>query len=154
VALAGGVAWLVWWKREKTIAGEVTIAAALASGAAAVALAGGAGPLAATAAVLAWVISFAAATLAVHVILVRARSKGARDPGMIHAAGVVALGGAAMALSAAGFPPALPAAAAPTLLLSMAVCLAPVSPRRLRPLGWALIGSSVVTLAVLVIGLR
>jgi hypothetical protein len=40
------------------------------------------------------------------------------------------------------------------LLISMAVCLARVSPRRLRPLGWALVGSSVVTLAVLVVGLR
>ena len=40
------------------------------------------------------------------------------------------------------------------LLLSLAVCLARVSPRRLRPLGWALVGSSVVTLAVLVVGLR
>jgi len=154
VALAGAVAWLVWRKREKTVLGEVTIAAALASAAAAVALAGGAGAAAAAAAVLAWVISFAAATLAVHVILVRARSKGARDPGLLHAAGVAALAAAAVALAAGGFPPALPVAAAPTLLISLAVCLGRVSPRRLRPLGWALVGSSVVTLAVLVAGLR
>lgn len=154
VVLAVAVAFLVWRRREKTVIGEVTIAAALASAAAAVALAGGAGPLAAVAAVLAWVISFAAATLAVHVILVRARSKGARDPGLLHAGGVALLGAAAGALVAAGFPPALAFAAAPTLLLSLAVCLARVSPRRLRPLGWALVGSSVVTLAVLVVGLR
>ena len=154
VALAGAVAWLVWRKREKTVAGEVTIAAALASAAAAVALAGGAGARAAVSAVLAWVISFTGATLAVHVILVRARSKGARDPGLLHAAGVAVLAAAAVALAAGGLSPALPVAAAPTLLLSMAVCLARVSPRRLRPLGWALVGSSVVTLTVLVTGLR
>jgi hypothetical protein len=136
------------------VAGEITIAAALASAAAAVALAGGAGALAASAAVLAWVISFASATLAVHVILVRARSKGARDPGLRHAAGVAVLAAAAIGLGAGGFPAALPVAAAPTCLLSLAVCLARVSPRRLRPLGWALVGSSVVTLAVLVVGLR
>lgn len=154
VAMAGAVAWLVWRRREKTVAGEVVIAAALASAAAAVALAGETGAVAAVAAVLAWVISFAAATLAVHVILVRARSKGTRDPGPLHAAGVVALAVAAVALAVAGLPPALPVAAAPTLLVSLGVCLARVSPRRLRPLGWALVGSSLVTLGVLVAGLR
>jgi len=90
----------------------------------------------------------------VHVILVRARSRGARDPGLVHAAGVGLLAGAAVVAAAAGFPAALPLAAAPTLLVSLAVCLARVSPHRLRPLGWALVGSSVVTLAVLVVGLR
>jgi hypothetical protein len=154
VGMAVVVAGLVWRRCEKTVGGEIVIATALASAAAAVALAGGAGPPAAAAAVLAWVISFAAATLAVHVILVRARSKGARDPGPLHAAGVAGLAAAAVGLAAAGLSPAIPVAAAPTLLVSLAVCLAQVSPRRLRTLGWALVGSSLVTLGVPVAGLR
>jgi hypothetical protein len=39
-------------------------------------------------------------------------------------------------------------------LLSIFVCLARFSPKRLRPLGWAIVGSSAVTLVILVAGLR
>src|SRR6266536_5679609 len=42
VVLAAAVAWFVWRRREKTIAGEVTVGAALSSGGLAVALAAGA----------------------------------------------------------------------------------------------------------------
>jgi hypothetical protein len=153
-ALAVAVAVLVWRKLEKTVAGEVAVAAALASASAAVALAAGVRPAAAAAALGAWTLSFAAATLGVQVILVRARSKGARDPGRRHAAGALLLLGAAAGLAAAGLPLALPLATAPTALLSAWVALARVSPKRLRTLGWALVGASVVTLAVLVGMLR
>jgi hypothetical protein len=158
VALAGVVAWLVRLRLEKTVAGEVAVAAALCSAAAVVALAGGAAPRAAAAALCAWVISFAAATLSVHAVLGRARSRGgaARLAALPHAAGAVLLGALALALAAGpvGLSPALPLAAAPTVLLSAVVCLAPVSPRRLRPLGWAFVATSVAALAVLVVGLR
>jgi uncharacterized BrkB/YihY/UPF0761 family membrane protein len=57
-------------------------------------------------------------------------------------------------LSAAGLPAALAWATLPTALLSIFVCLARFSPKRLRPLGWAIVGSSAVTLVILVAGLR
>jgi hypothetical protein len=154
VALAAVVAALVVKRLEKTAAGEIVVAAALASAGWAVALAGGAAPSAALASLLAWILAFAAATLAVQVILVRVRSKGARDPGRRNAtfAALLAVGG--VALAAAGLPRVLPLAIAPTVAFSIAVCLARVSPKRLRELGWALVGSSVVTLVILVAGLR
>jgi len=34
------------------------------------------------------------------------------------------------------------------------VCLTRFSPKRLRELGWAMVGSSAVTLVILVVGLR
>jgi hypothetical protein len=148
------VGWFVARRQEKTVAGEAVVAAALASAAGVVALAGGAAPRAALTATVAWFLSFAAATLAVHVILVRARSKGARDPGPVHAAGAALLGGAAIGLAAAGLPWALPVAVAPSALLSMLVSVAPPSPRRLRQLGWTLIAASLFALVVLVIALR
>lgn len=153
-ALAALVGWLVSRKLEKTVLGEIAVASALASAGYAVALAGGAAQAAALAALLAWILSFAAATLAVQVILVRARSKGAADPGRRHAALAALLGALAAALSLAGLPAALALATLPTVAFSVAVCLVRVSPRRLRELGWALVGSSVVTLVILVIGLR
>lgn len=152
-ALAAVTAVLVVRRLEKTIAGEVAVAAALASAGLAVALAGGAPLASAAAAALAWTLAFAAATLGVQVILERARSKGARDPGRRHAALAALLACAAAALSAAGLPAALAWATLPTVAFSVVVCLARFSPKRLRELGWALVGSSTVTLVILVAGL-
>jgi hypothetical protein len=152
--LAVVVVALVLARREKTVAGESAVAAALASSGAAVALAGGAEPVRAVAAAVAWTLGFAAATLAVQVILVRVRSKGARDPGRRHAALAALLVAAGVALSAAGLPSAVAWATLPTAALSIVVCLARFSPRRLRELGWALVGSSTLTLVILVVGLR
>lgn len=153
-ALAGAVAALVRARREKTVVGEVTVAAALASAAGVVALAGGAAVVAAAGATAAWVIAYAAATLGVHVILVRARTKGARDPGAAHAVGVVLLAGVAVGLHLAGLPAALLLAVAPALVVAAAVSVVRISPRRLRTLGWALVAASLAAMAVLVVGLR
>ncbi|BDG04134.1 YwiC-like family protein [Anaeromyxobacter oryzae] len=153
-ALAAAVAVLVRRRQEKTAIGEIVVAAALASAGWAVALAGGAAPAAALAALLAWILAFAAATLAVQVILVRVRSKGAADPGRRHAVIAALLAAAAGALSWAGLPVALALATLPTALFSIVICLVRFSPRRLRELGWALVGSSAVTLVILVAGLR
>jgi hypothetical protein len=152
--LAAAVGVLVWRRLEKTTLGEIVVATALASAGFAVARAGGATLEAAAAALVAWVLAFAAATLAVRVILVRVRSKGERDPGRLHAALAAGLGASAFALAGAGLPIATAWATLPTALFSVVVCLGRFSPRRLRQLGWALVGSSAVTLVVLVAGLR
>jgi hypothetical protein len=152
--LAVVVALLVWRRLEKTTLGEIVVAAALSSAGWAVALAARAPSEDALAAALAWILAFAAATLGVRVILLRARSKGAHDPGKLHAVLAAALAGVAVLLSAAGLPAALAWATLPTALLSIIVCLARFSPKRLRPLGWAIVGSSAVTLVILVAGLR
>jgi YwiC-like protein len=154
-ALAAGVAWLVMRRLEKTIAGEMLVAAALSSCALPVALAGGAPIARAVACGLTWVLAFAAATLAVQVVIVRARSKGRRDPGKAYAAiAATLLAGAIAAVPLTGLPRAAPLALAPSALLSAAVCLSRFSPKRLRELGWAMVGSGVLTMALLVAGLR
>ncbi|BDG08762.1 YwiC-like family protein [Anaeromyxobacter paludicola] len=155
VVLGGGVVLLVASRREKTLAGEVVVAAALSSCGLPVALAGGATVRVALACWITWILGFAAATLAVQVILVRARTKGGRDPGPLHAALAAALAGAAAALAAGGaLPWVVPAALAPMALASIVVCLARVPPKRLKELGWAMVGTSLVTLAVLLAGFR
>jgi len=153
--LVAAVAGLVVTRREKTIGGEVTVGAALSSGGLAVALASGAPLRAAASAWVTWVLAFAAATLAVQVVLERARSKGARDPGRRHLALVAVLvGGAFAAVPLAGLPLAAAVALLPTAALSAVVCVARFPPRRLKELGWAMVGASAITLAVLVAGLR
>src|SRR5512143_2341533 len=118
-ALAMAVASLVARKREKTIPGEMLVAATLSACALPVALAGGAPLRGAVAACVTWALAFAAATLAVQVVLVRARSKGRRDPGPTYAAVAAALLAAAFsAVPLAGLPIAAPLALAPSALLS------------------------------------
>jgi hypothetical protein len=148
--LSAVVALLVHRRLEKTLAGEATVGATLASGGLVVALAGGA-PLAwALACWVTWTFAFAIATLSVQVVLVRARSKGARDPGRAHALASLALLVIACGLAAAGLPWAAPLALLPIASLSVTVCLSHVSPKHLRTLGWTMLGTSVLTMVLLV----
>ena len=153
--LAAAVVGLVLAKRERTVPGELTVVSALASSGFAVALAGGATLAVAAAATLTWVLAFASSVFAVQVVLVRALSKGEAEHGVRNAAlaALVAGGGSAAGL-AAGLGWAVPAAVAPTALLSLVVCLAPFSARQLKTLGWGLVGATTASLLVLVLMLR
>ncbi|HSN92637.1 MAG TPA: YwiC-like family protein [Anaeromyxobacteraceae bacterium] len=144
---------LVWRGLETTTAGEIAVASALSSAGFAVARVGGASFPAAASALATWVLAFAAAILAVQVVLVRSRSRGERDPGRPNAILAAAIGLAAFGLVAAGLPAVVGWATAPPVVLSIAVCLGRFSARRLRQLGWAIVASTVVTLVILVAGL-
>ena len=152
--LAGGIALLVWLEVERTLPGEMAVAVALSSAGFPVGVASGARPGAAAAAWLAWSLGFAAATLAVEVVMARSRSP-ARDPGPAALGGVVLLQAIATALAVAGIVPAAAAAAvAPLAFSSLAVIVLRVPARRLRRVGWATLAASAATLAVLVAALR
>jgi hypothetical protein len=153
VALGGVVGWLMVRRLEKTLPGELVVAAALSSGSVAVALAGGVAPGHAFAAWTVWVVAFATATLAVHAVL--GRSRGGRAPGAAFAIASLALvAGAFAAVPLLGLPRMAAVALLPTGALSVVLCLARVPPRRLREVGWALVGSSVLTMVLLALGLR
>jgi hypothetical protein len=152
--LAAGIVLLVWLEAERTVPGEVAVAVALSSVGYPIGVASGARPGAAAAAWLAWSLGFAAATLAVEVVLARSRSA-ARDPGPAALGGVVLLQAIAAALAVAGVvPAAVPAAVAPLAFSSLAVILLRVQARRLKVVGWATLAGSTATLAVLVAALR
>jgi len=153
---AGTIAFVLA-RRERTIPGELTVVSALASSGLAVALAGGASAAVAWLATGTWLTAFAASVFAVQVVLARAHRKEARDPGRLHAAAALALYLAA-GLAAAALVPGrgwvLAGAAAPTVLLSLAVCLGPFTAQQLRRLGWSLVAATSATLVILVGGLR
>ena len=152
--LAAVVALLVRLEVERTVAGEVAVAVALSSAGFPVAVASGASTPVAASAWLAWSLGFAAATLAVEVVLSRARGP-ARDPGPAAALGVVLLQGVAAATWGAGWvPAAVPLAVAPMAVASLAVIGLRVPARRLKAVGWAAVAGSTAALAVLVAGLR
>ncbi|HSM93299.1 MAG TPA: YwiC-like family protein [Anaeromyxobacteraceae bacterium] len=154
-ALAALVVLLVMLEQERTLPGELTVAFALAGAGALVALASGAPPRAATAAFATWVMAFGTSVFAVQTVLVRARTRGARDPGLLHAAAVILiLVSGSAAARAGGIGWAVPAAVLPTAALSLVVCLARFSPKRLRLLGWSLVAATTATLAVLLAASR
>lgn len=154
-ALLGAVTvWLVRRRLEMTPGGEVVAGAAMASALLPVALAAGASAEAALTAFAAWSLSFAIAAIAVDAVMARGRP-GVADPGRRDAVLAVGLWVLAAAAAAAlGLPGALPLSLLPTAAFAVAVCLSRTGPARLPQLGWALVGSTAVTLIVLLHGLR
>ena len=150
--LAAAVVALVLARKERTIPGELTVVSALASSGFAVALAGGASLPVAAAATATWVLAFATSVFAVQVVLLTSSARGGQDVSRRNALLVTALylAGSAAAL-AGGLDWVVPAAVAPTALLSLLVCLGGFSPKQLKTLGWGLVGSTSATLLVLLL---
>lgn len=152
--LAAAVALLVAAGLERTAPGETFIAVALSSCLVPVALAGGVSAPVALAAWLAWILVFAAAVLAVQVLLSRSRPD-APDLGGAAALITAGMAAAAFALGAGGLVPmAVPLAVVPMAGVAVALDLSRIAPRRLRLVGWTIMGVSAATLALLVAGLR
>lgn len=152
--LVAATVWLARRRLEMTTAGEVVVGATMASSLLPVALAAGAGHRASLTAFAAWTLSFAIAAVAVEAVLARGRT-GEPDPGRrnaLLALGLWAAGAAGAALFS--LPAALPLSLLPTTLFAVAVCRSRMGPDRLKHLGWSLVGSTLVTLLVLVVGLR
>jgi YwiC-like protein len=146
---------LVLARLEKTTAGELVVSFALTAASAPVALAAGAPGRVAWGAAAAWAAAFAAATLPVRAILLRARTKGEVDRRPLAAAGVAAIAGVALLAAWRGWVPAAAGIAVlPVALPAFAVALAGVRPQRLTQVGWTIVGASAISLVVLVVGLR
>lgn len=155
-ALLGGAAIAAAAARlERTTAGELVVSAALAAAAAPVAIAAGATPRAAASASAAWLASYAAATLSVRAVLLRARTRGEVDLRPLAAVAAAIIQGAALFATAHGWIALeAPLAMAPVVGVALAITVLPIRPQRLTAVGWWIVGASAATLAALVIGLR
>jgi hypothetical protein len=155
-AAAIGLAALTWTvafaRGLKTGAGEFLAGAALAAWSAPVALAGGAPLDIAIGLAVLWTTAFGAATLAVRSLVARSTRRRGGAPaaaavGLVAAAMLVVTGlvsrGALGPLVAAGF--------VPFAALVVIVSFAPLHARRLRAIGWTLVGASTLLLAALVL---
>ena len=151
--LAGVVAVLVWRDAERTAVGEMVVATALSSTGYPVALAAGAPLGVAAAAWIAWILAFASATLAVQAVLARRNPSSGVAWGPATAIAAI-LAFASSAAARTSLPWAVPAAVAPVALAALGIVLLRVPPRQLRRVGWAVLSASLVSLAVLVGGLR
>jgi len=150
LALAAAVGAFIARGAERTGPGVTVAAAALAAAGVPVALCSGATPGAALWAWAAWAVGFALVTPAVRSAIAHAR---APSPLARRAAALAPPLAALAALAALG-PAWSGLAAAPFALASLALVVAPPSPRHLRRVGWALVASSLAAGAALVAALR
>lgn len=154
VSLAAGVAVAVFMHLERTTPGELLVAAALSSMSVPVTLAGETRLGQALTVFAVFAVVFVAATLSVRALIGRTH-KGSGPPPLVAAAltlvGIVLLAW----LSLAGrLAPVAPFATLPVCAVAVGLVIAPPGPRYLREIGWTFVGATLLTAAVLVLGLR
>lgn len=142
--------------RERSLPGELLASGTLSSVVIPIALAGGVSWQAAIIAGAVWCAVSALATLTVRATIARAKQT-ANHRRLTYA--TMAFSAAALLASfllvRANVLPVLAAAAIlPFVLLAVAFSLIHVHPRHLRTMGWSLVGSNVITLIALLVGLR
>lgn len=145
LTLGAAVTAFIFRDAERSIPGETVAAAALASTGVPVALCDGVSRGAALGAWAAWVVGFALVTPAVRAVIVHARTPTPR--GRRIATLVPPL--LALAMLATVAPRWSAVAATPFALASLALVLAPPSPKHLKRVGWALVAASLTCAATL-----
>ena len=150
VALVVALGPFVRLKKERTAPGEILASAALSSAGVPIALAGGVALQTALSTWGVWTLAYSIATRSVREVIARARGG---DPRVSRVIAMTALGILLAMLAAASHgtaPPLVPIGLAPLATFSIGLCCFPPSPRRLRSVGWLLIGASFVTTGLLV----
>lgn len=146
---------LAWAGRERSALGESLAGAALASWGIPAAVGGGVAPDAACLVWGVWVVSFVASTLAVRSVIARNTR---RNPRPLQVATVVVT--AAAVVAAAVIPIGgvtrvqRVLCLVPTVVSVLFLLVADIPARRLRAVGWTLVGASAVTMLVLVLAFR
>ncbi|NOY90814.1 MAG: YwiC-like family protein [Deltaproteobacteria bacterium] len=134
--------------REKTVAGELLVSATFASACLPLGVAGGASPASMLWVTGVWFATFALEALAVKATLSRLKGK---RPGLLFAAAALPTLALllAIALASLGFPIAW--ALAPACVASFVLAWVHVHPRKLRVVGWALVGTDAAVLLSLLL---
>lgn len=139
VAFAAAAAWRLSARTEKTPVGETIVAGALTGAVLPVAVASGVPIDVALQIWAGWFYGFTVCTVGVHAVKGRVRRPPPRGP--IVVATLLAVG-----LVPAGLVwPHAALVAAPLTTAGLGAALAPVGPRRLRELGWAIIAACVLS---------
>lgn len=141
--------------RERTTVGEVLVAVTLVSVSLPAAMAGGVSARSAGTIAAVFSASFASATLAVRAVIAYSTRQAHGVSRWTAVIVITALLSALVALAAARVVAAIaPWAAAPVFGLAVALVATMPSPRRLRVVGWTLVGATLTTAVVLIVALR
>ncbi len=147
---------LIFLHREKSTVGELLVALTFSSTLIPVALAGGVSPRTAVIASAVWGAVFSLATLTVRAVIASVKKTiNRRRPFYAIASLSLATIVTAFLLTMTNTLPTLAAVSVlPSSLVALAGGLLGVHPRHLRTMGWSLVGSNFIALAVLLVGLR
>jgi len=155
LALACVVVAFVIAKREKTLVGEVMAAAALTAPSYPVAIAAGVAPKLATTIALLWLACFTLSVLAVRGLIATRKAHSDKTTARASAvASTLTLVAGITLVSLHRIPVAMAVSVAPFAIVSLWLFFAPPHPKHLRAIGWGLISASVLTCAVIAVGLR
>jgi YwiC-like protein len=147
---------LIVHHREKTLPGELLASLAFSTMLIPVALAGGVSVRAALIASAVWSIIFLLGTMMVRAVIANVK-KATHSRWPVYMSNSLSLAAIVISfimLLTGALPASVAAAALPAALITFACTLMEVHPRHLRTLGWSLVGSNVIALAALVMGLR
>lgn len=145
---------IVWRHAERTTAGELVVATALSSLCVPVALAGEVTAVAAHTLFAVFALIFMTATVSVRAMIGRVAKAGGPPPAL---AGALTLG-AILLLAVLSVrhqvADVAPYAAIPVCAVALGLTVKPPSPRYLRPIGWTLVGATILTALLLIVALR
>jgi hypothetical protein len=152
IVLGAAVIILVFRRRERSLLGEVLVAATLSATLLPVALAGGAPPARALAAFAVFAVGFALVTMAVRGVIARAKKNGSAALAW-SAAAASALALAAIAVGLHGsLRVGVALGVAPFAAFAIGMAVVPAGPRMLTKLGWSLVVASVLASVLVVVG--
>lgn len=147
---------LILRHREKTLLGELLVSLTFSTMLIPVALAGAVTLEAALTASAVWIVIFSLATVTVRAVIANLKkaTRGRRPAYASEGLSFAIISVSLILLLTDGATGFAAAAVLPAALITLACSFAGVHPRHLRELGWCLVGSNVIALAVLVLGLR
>lgn len=154
VALAACVAVVVYLHLERTTGGELLVAAALSSMSVPLTLAGDGRMAQASTVFAVFAAIFAAATLSVRALIGRTHRGAGPSPLLAAVLTLVAIALLAWLAMTTRLAPVAPYAALPVCAVAVYLAVVPPAPKYLREIGWTLVAATVLTAAVLVVGLR
>lgn len=154
IVLGAFVMAAVFMHRERTTPGEMLVGAALASSALPVALASGVALRDAATVMLVFALVFATATIAVRSVIGRVSKAGGPSTMVAAVCAVSVVGGLAALTSARVLAIVAPWGALPVCLVALGLATRPPSPKQLRVVGWTLVGATLLTTLVLIVGVR
>lgn len=145
LAPAAIVVWLAWRKRERTLGGELVTAVVLTGAGAPVSVAAGITWSTAAALWAAWAVGYACTVIAIHRVLARHRRPASR---VDHLTAVALVGVVIGAVVLRG--PAL--VALPLAASSLVLVVWPPRATKLRAIGFALVGASILSIVLALLG--
>ncbi len=154
IVLGAQVMFVVFMHRERTTPGEILVGAALASSSLPVALECGVALRDAVTVVLVFALVFATATIAVRAVIGRVSKAGGPSTMVAAACAMGVVGGLAALVSARVIASVAPWGALPVCLVALGLAMRPPSPKQLRIVGWTLVGATLLTTLILIVGVR